>query len=55
MAGEAPYRGVYLGFRFEAVTGEETRAQLLATALRFLDPAVVPASPPPAPALAIEP
>jgi hypothetical protein len=28
-AGGNKYRGVYLGFRFEAVTGAETRAELL--------------------------
>jgi hypothetical protein len=61
-AGEAPYRGVFLGFRFEAITGEDTRAQLLAAALRFLDPALVPAPRPaarptttPVPTPAIEP
>ncbi|NLI79487.1 MAG: hypothetical protein GX442_23955 [Candidatus Riflebacteria bacterium] len=45
-AGGKAFRAVYLGFRFEAVDGEEVRTRLLGTALRFLDPTVVPAARP---------
>ncbi|HQG27741.1 MAG TPA: hypothetical protein PLY73_04240, partial [Candidatus Ozemobacteraceae bacterium] len=34
------YRGIYLGFRFEAVTGESVRTKLIDTALKLLVPSL---------------
>lgn len=38
----ANYRGVYLGFRFEAIDGEENRSKLIEKVFDFLVPGLIP-------------